>query len=248
MSHGELQHIRIGETTLAYRVVRSRRRHKTVQITVDPVDGVWVAAPASATPERLEEILRRRAPWIIKRVEESRNGHVPTVPRQFVSGESLKYLGRQARLKVAEVKGLRSPEVRLLPGRFEVKVRAGLAQDERRQQIARALERWYRDHAAKRIVQRVATLGERLGVKPTDVLVRHQEARWGSCSSQGVLRFNWRIVMAPIALVDYVVAHELCHLLHPNHKPAFWTRLATLIPDYELRKQRLRAEGARYRL
>lgn len=248
MPSQETLEVRFGDVTIIYEVVRSQRRRKTVKITVDPVDGVRVAAPERASQERLSELVRRRAPWILRHLNEDASAYLPRPPHEFVSGESFEYLGRQARLQVMEVDGLPRAEVRLLPGRFEVKVRAGLGASERKSQVAQALERWYRSHAISKIKQRVDVLGKRLGVQPSAVLVRNQETRWGSCSPNGVLRFNWRIVMSPLSLVDYVVAHELCHLLHPDHGRAFWNRLVSLIPDCELRRQRLRKEGARYRL
>lgn len=88
----------------------------------------------------------------------------------------------------------------------------------------------------------------RLGVAPARILVRSQAKRWGSCSRDGTLRFNWRIIMAPLSVVDYVIAHELCHLLHPNHGRRFWDALAAIMPDHAVRRELLRREGPRYRL
>lgn len=77
------------------------------------------------------------------------------------------------------------------------------------------------------------------------MLIRAQDKRWGSCDTAGNLRFNWRIVQAPMALVDYVVAHEIVHLRHPEHTKAFWSSLGVLIPDYEKRRASLRQLGPR---
>jgi predicted metal-dependent hydrolase len=82
-------------------------------------------------------------------------------------------------------------------------------------------------------------------VDPTDVLVRDQRKRWASCDDSGVLRFNWRVIQAPMRLVDYVVAHELVHLRHREHTAAFWARLGVVMPDYEARKEALRRLGPR---
>ena len=244
----EVREVHFGDTTISYEVIRGHRRRKTVEIRADPVDGIRVAVPALTSPKRVEEIVRRRAPWILRQLNGHSNGYSSRSPREFVSGETFEYLGRQTRLQVLEDGGLHSAEVHLLPGRFVVKVQAGLTLEERETQIAGALNRWYRTHAAAKIKERVSLFAERLGANPSDVLIRDQKTRWGSCSAKGVLRFNWRIVMAPLSLVDYVVAHELCHILHPNHGSAFWSQLASLIPDCELRRQRLRRDGLRYRL
>lgn len=104
------------------------------------------------------------------------------------------------------------------------------------------LQRWYREQAARVIHQRVRRSARRLGVTPAAVLIRDQRTRWGSCN----VRFTWRIAMAPMALIDYVVAHELCHLEHLHHCPQFWDRLKDVLPDYEQRRERLALEGAKY--
>lgn len=92
---------------------------------------------------------------------------------------------------------------------------------------------------------RLSIWRERTGLAPAGVLIRSQESRWGSCDPKGVLRFNWRIVQAPLRLIDYVVAHELAHLLHPGHTPDFWAALGRIMPDYEERREALRRLGDR---
>ena len=104
---------------------------------------------------------------------------------------------------------------------------------------AKLLERWYRDRGATKLRQRVAIYAAKLGVKPSTVVVRDQAKRWGSCSKDDVLRFNWRIIMAPTSLVDYVVVHELCHLSGAGeHGSAFWSLVGRTLPDYERRRGR----------
>lgn len=101
---------------------------------------------------------------------------------------------------------------------------------------------WYRRLAAARLPEDAARWARRLGVEPPRVIVSEQEKRWGTCS-KGVVRLNWRIVQAPKSLIDYVVAHEVTHLLHEDHSRAFWAALGRVMPDYEVRKGRLREMG-----
>jgi predicted metal-dependent hydrolase len=108
--------------------------------------------------------------------------------------------------------------------------------------IRAALTDWYRRHAESRLTERVEWWSSKLEVAIPRTLVRGQEKRWGSCAS-GVIRLNWRIIQAPAGLVDYVVAHELTHLLHKDHSRAFWARLGRLLPDYERRRADLRSLG-----
>jgi predicted metal-dependent hydrolase len=181
----------------------------------------------------------QRAAWIVR--------HATTAmpaprPRQFVSGELLPYLGRQARLFVipADVKRV---AVRFTRRCFEVTVPRELNGDARRAAIDRELTRWYRAQAAERLSAAVRRWAGLSGYAPRAVLIRAQRQRWGSCSPDGTLRFNWRIVLAPPAVIDYVVVHELAHLRLPNHSSAFWAEVARLMPDYPERRARLKALG-----
>ena len=95
-----------------------------------------------------------------------------------------------------------------------------------------------------RLRERVVLLARCMGVKEPKVILAAQQKRWESCTAGGVVRLNWRIVQAPLSLIDYVVAHELVHLRHHEHSPAFWRALAVVMPEYEVRRQALREVGA----
>lgn len=228
-----------GGTVIEYTIVRSRRRKKTVAITLDPDRGVVIAAPVSTSPDRVRELVEKRAGWILRRgsseILESRR-------KAFVSGESLPYLGREARLFV-EHADVRWPRLLFDHWNFYVTAPARLEGEERRAAIERALTTWYRRRAAERLTERTARWAELAGRAPTAIYIRDQRRRWASCSADGTLRFNWRIIMAPPPLMDYVVVHELAHLRVRNHSADFWAVVARLLPDYELRRSQLKALG-----
>ena len=119
----------------------------------------------------------------------------------------------------------------------------GLDEAARREAVHRAVVGWYRERAQKHLAARAAFWGQRVGYSATTVLVREQRTRWGSCSADGTLRFNWRLIMAPPELVDYVVVHELTHIRVRNHSAAFWRELAKTIPDHLPLRARLREFG-----
>lgn len=231
--------VQFGDTRIAYSVVRSRRRKKTVQITLDPLEGVVVAAPMRTSAKSLREIVERRAGWIVRRSSDS---ILHPRPKEFVSGESLPYLGRQVRLFV-EHADVPKVSVRFDHWSFHITVPANLNGDERRPAIARTVERWYRKRAQARLDDRVDLWSKILACKRPRVLTRDQRQRWGSCGPDGTLRFNWRIVMAEPALMDYVVVHELLHLRIRNHSQDFWAAMAAAMPDYRERRARLRDTG-----
>ena len=235
----ERDSVTFGATTIAYSIRRSRRRKKTIEITLDPSEGVLVSAPVKATSADVARIVQRRAGWIIRKSTES---VLQPRPKQFVSGESLPYLGRQVRLFV-ETANVRRVDVRFDHWSFRVVVPEHLRGDDRRETILHAITRWYKQRAQERLETRVQLWTGKLGCQVKRVATRDQRQRWGSCAADGTIRFNWRIVMAEPALIDYVVVHELLHLRVRNHGQEFWMAMATVMPDYKARRARLRGFG-----
>ncbi|MCY3805547.1 MAG: SprT family zinc-dependent metalloprotease [bacterium] len=235
----ERDSIRFGDTKIDYRIRRSERRKKTVQITVDG-SGVEVASPATTSSDELRGIVRKRAAWI---VTHSTGQTLEAAPKRFVSGETLPYLGRNVRM-VVESKAVRTPEVRFDHWTFRIAVPEDLNGDERSDRIRRAVVAWYRSRAADRLPATVERWWSQFGEGESPrVLVRDQRQRWGSCAPDGTLRFNWRAMMLPPALIEYIVVHELAHLTHKNHSPDFWALVAKAMPDAQHRRQRLREAG-----
>ena len=235
----ERDHVRFGDTTIEYEVRRSSRRKKTVQITVDG-GGVRVAAPMTTPDGELQAIVRKRAAWILGHAS---GAMLEAAPKRFVSGETLPYLGRNVRIVVADA-DVRSPEVRFDHWRFRVAVPRSLDGGERYESIRRAVVGWYRGRAAERLAASVDRWWPRLGRgEKSRVLVRDQRQRWGSCSPDGTLRFNWHAMMLEPALIEYIVVHELAHLTHQNHSTGFWGLVSKAMPDAQRRRRRLREAG-----
>lgn len=236
---GNRGRVRFGDSSIEYNVLRSERRRKTVQITVDAT-GVQVAAPLDTPDCDVQSIVRKRAAWILR---QTRPGTQAQAPRRFVSGETLPYLGRNVRLSVEENEAL-APELRFDHWRFRVSVPAGLTEDERRRRTLRVVTDWYRSKAAQRLRAAVQSWWPRLGNGDEPrILIRDQRQRWGSCAPDGTLRFNWRVVMLEPSLIEYVVVHELAHLIVSNHSREFWRMMSSVMPDAEHRRRRLREAG-----
>ena len=231
--------VRFGGTTIEYEVWRSERRKKTVQITVDG-GGVQVLAPAATPDSDLKAIVRNRAAWILNHATDAA---LEAVPKRFISGETLPYLGRNVKL-IIEPADVPAPQVRFDHWRFRVSIPDGLEEEERYQRIRRVVVGWYRGRADERLRSSVQRWWSRLGNgdEPT-ILIRDQRQRWGSCAPDGTLRFNWRVVMLEPALVEYVVVHELVHLSISNHSDDFWRLMAGVLPDVDHRRRRLREVG-----
>ena len=235
----ERDSIRYGGSTIEYKVNRSKRRKKTVQITLTG-DGVQVAAPATLSGDELKGIIRKRAPWIIGRISEAA---LEAPPKRFVSGETLPYLGRNVKMVVRPGEG-KVPTVRFDHWSFRISVPAGLDETERVERVRRTLINWYRTRATGRMSAGVSRWWPRFGSgdRPR-ILIRDQRSRWGSCAPDGTLRFNWRVVMLEPSLIDYVVVHELAHLKVKNHSRDFWDLMSEVMPDVQHRRRRLREAG-----
>ena len=231
--------VRFGNTTIGYEVWRSERRKKTVQITVDG-GGVQVLAPANTPDKELQAIVRKRAAWILNQATDAA---LEAIPKRFISGETLPYLGRNVKL-IVEPADVPAPQVQFDHWRFRVVIPDGLKEEERYPRIRRVVVDWYRGRADERLRSGVQRWWSRLGngVEPK-ILIRDQRQRWGSCAPDGTLRFNWRVIMLEPSLVEYVVVHELVHLGISNHSDDFWRLMAGVLPDVDHRRRRLREVG-----
>ncbi len=236
----DLAQVQYGDTTIEYVVRRSRRRKKTIEISLRG-DGVRVAAPWRTSDKRLREFVLSRAPWIIERLDEERARKSKAL--RFVSGEKLPYMGRSVSLEV-KAADVRSSSVKFDRWRFLVSTPRGLTVDERREGIHRAIAEWYKARAYARIPDSVDQWWDRLGKRERSrILIGDQKRRWGSCSIDGTLRFSWRVMMLEPSLIEYVVVHELAHLTHHNHSANYWALVKEVLPDVQQRRQLIREVG-----
>lgn len=205
-------------------IIRTSRR-KTASIRVEE-GAVSVVVPASISVEKIDQLLVSKRLWIKEKMALQR-ALAPVTDKQFVSGEAFPYLGRNYRLKVEQ--GSFVP-VKLLQGQLVVQTPEGSQQPH---MIRNALVRWYKRQALQKMRDKVKRYAPMVGVKPAGVAIKSFKSRWGSCTVKGELEFNWRIMFAPNRMVDYVVVHELCHLIHYDHSPDFWSEVWRVMPDYQ---------------
>ena len=236
--------VHVDGETIDYSIVRSRRRRRTFEISIDPLDGVRVAVPARTSRRRIEEFVAGRAGWIRRRRADL--ARLDRQPRGYATGEVLDVLGSAVRLRLVDGAGSKVA-ARLARECLEITLPPH-DEGQRRALVLAALEAWYRARAEVELRERVGRYARLAALPAPPVLVRRQVRRWGSCSASGVLRFNWRLMLAPPEVVDYVVVHELCHLRHPHHQKPFWDAVEALMPAYREQRARLLREGATYRL
>ena len=213
-------------------IIRTSRR-KTASIKV--IEGhVSVIVPEALPVETIESLLTKKHRWIKEKLAFQEQA-VAVKPKQFVSGEALSYLGRNYRLKIEQ--GL-YPAIKLHQGRFVVSVRDKTVNNQ--PAIKQLLIHWYKNHAAAKLIEKTHRYASIIGVNPKSITIKPFKSRWGSCSHQRDIHYNWKIIMAPNRIVDYVVVHELCHILHHDHSPKFWNMVERYLPDYQVCKEWLK--------
>lgn len=237
----ERSEIQFGLTRIPFLIRRSTRR-ETVALTIEHDGRLVVTAPADTSIDKLNAVVRHKASWVVQRVRQV--SELPPRPsaREFVSGETVLYLGRQFRLKIVDAGG-ELLSSRMSSGWYEIPVDKELEGDARRIEVRRRLAASLKARADLYLPDRLAEVCRQARVDKPSIIVCEQRKRWGSCDARGTLRINWRIVQAPIRLIEYVLAHELVHLEHREHGPDFWAALGRMMPDYEERRKRLRVLG-----
>ena len=208
---------------------------KTMEIAVCPDSSVVVKAPFDTSKELVEQKLKKRARWIVRQKNYFGQFNPKTPARCYVSGETHLYLGRQYRLKLVQGE---ENSVRLTRGYFYVTTRAVPNPDMTR----KLLDAWYlekaREQFSKSLDRSWAKLKDHAIARP-QVSIRRMQKRWGSMSEKGTMTLNSDLVRAPRECIDYVVTHELCHLLCRDHSSGFYTLLESVIPGWEKVKHRL---------
>jgi len=218
---------------LAYTIKKSAKRRK-LTITVERDRSVIVHAPEGATDEKIHQVVESRRRWIFEKIGHPQKYHdLPHAPgKGLVSGESALYLGRQYRIEMVKT--------RLSQVRFAQRFFIPVMQGEKR---AEALREWYIGKAKEKITPRVQRHAGELGVDVAEVKIVDNRYRWGSCTLKDNVNFNWRLIKAPMFVIDYVIVHELAHLIEANHTPRFWNIVRTQAPLMDKAKAWLKEHG-----
>jgi hypothetical protein len=219
--------LRNPEPPLAYTVRRSARARR-VRVTVEPDGAVVVTLPARAAEREAAAAVVELRPWIDRRRREAAARSV----RLARPEGTMPYLG--------ELLELHPEEGRTRAHRRDGVLHVPAAEPAQRE----AVERWYRRAARAEVVPRLDLAAAAVGRPYTSLTIRDQRTRWGSCSAKGAMSFNWRLLLAPAEILDYVVWHEACHLVHLDHSPRFWAELARHRPVYREPQRWLRRNGA----
>jgi predicted metal-dependent hydrolase len=222
--------IQFGSTTIDYDIEFAQR--KTLSICVNPEGSVHLKAPIEANLEQIRKKVYKRANWILRQKRFFESFGIPTTKRQYISGESHLYLGRQYMLRVKESD---VNAVHYQNNIIEIECR-------HKRDAGILLQTWYRQRAnikfqeyAKPIIEQFSVYG----VKPQSVSIKKMDKRWGYCTTEGNISLNPRLICAPRCCIEYVITHELCHLIYRNHTKEFYALLSKEMPHWEKYKNKL---------
>lgn len=230
--------------------LRESPRARRLHLRIRPEGELEVVVPRRTARARIEEVLREKAGWINATLARlAREAAALPTPMPLVHGQTLPLAGRELRLALLlAAPAAPRPRTRLTRTRLIGETLAISVADGRQETVRAALEAWYRAQARAVFAERIAHCNAAYGFTFGRVSIKEQKSRWGSCSRAGNLNFNWRLLLAPLPVLDYVVYHELAHLKEMNHSPRFWRLVARACPEYETHRAWLRRHGRTLRL
>ncbi len=196
--------------------------------------------PSPLSQKELNGIIQEKEDWIVKNYDRL-DKLLQQIPQlKFEDGTKIPYLGEELFL-VLKREERDSNNISIKHQKDQIIIEAGY--DNSSSVLVRVLEAWYREEAKQVFDHRIPLYAKIIGVKYNKIFIKDQKTRWGSCSSQGNLNFNFRLVMGPLFVLDYIIIHELCHIVHPNHSRAFWTLVHKHCPKYKEAKKWLQGKG-----
>lgn len=218
---------------IIYKIIRSSRRRK-LTITVERDRSIVVHAPKMTPEDKIEQIVQAKRGWIYEKLHHPQKYRdLPHPPgKELVNGESALYLGRHYRIEVVR-EGL--AEIR-----FQQRFFIPAAQIGKRREVLRD---WYIQRAEAKIIPRVRHHAHSLGVTYAKIKIVDNHYRWGSCTPNNNINFNWRLIKAPMFVIDYAIVHELAHLIETNHTPRFWNIVRAQAPTMDKAKAWLKENG-----
>jgi len=252
MSNTKDYFFKIGENEIPY-IIKESSKAKNIRLVIDN-NGLHIVKPKKVAIGQIKRVLKDKSSWISKHYEKLLESKKCIPERKWVTGETLLYLGKSYRLNITEHNKIKNHNlsdvkkgiisVSFDGDAFNILMDEIATGEERKILVEGIIKRWYRKAADSVIYERLEHYCRITGLSHNAVRLKEQKTRWGSCSKDGNLNFNWKLVMAPLWVVDYVVLHELCHLRHLNHSKDFWMMVEYYMPQYKKAQEWLKNNGA----
>ncbi|MBP9854744.1 MAG: M48 family metallopeptidase [Candidatus Omnitrophica bacterium] len=229
--------------TIHYHLIRSNGRRTSV-ISIDHQGQVRIYVPFLTTKDFIESFIQQKASWILKCVDKVRKNQSNISRKKFDEGGEFLFLGKKFPLCVFE-QDKKRPVVKFDGSKWTVSLPREIEPAHREQTVKEKLFEWYRQQAEEVVGGRIFHFSRIIGVSPKIIAVRSQKRMWGCCHFRKQrIHINWQIILAPLKVIDYVIIHELCHLVHPNHSQRFWNKVEKYMPDYKDYKKWLKINQA----
>jgi predicted metal-dependent hydrolase len=234
-----VDNIIINQRKIPFQMRRSpRAKRLSLRIESDQ-PRLLLVAPRYAMNFEIENFIRRQTPWIEKNWGRLEKKAALRPALKYADGDCYFYFGEPLSLKLIPSLSWK-PTLRVSGNLLEISLHKAISRAEGKKTIKKTVETFYKQKASEVIHDRLQFFNEYYGLKFKRVTFRNQKTRWGSCSSAKNLNFNWRLIMAPIEIIDYVTVHELCHLKYMNHSAAYWKLVAEMIPNHKIRRKWLK--------
>lgn len=231
----KLSHIYEGKL-IEFEVVYSKR--KTISIEVNLEGKVFVRAPLKLDRNQILDVVKRKANWICKKQQELIEKGNIRPSNKYIDGEVYLYLGNEYILELFCDENIKRPRIELNENTIKISYKE-IGSDV----VKFILEMWYRERTLEIVTNRVANYNKFFNTSPKELKVKEQRRRWASCTYDNRILFNWRISMAPIEVIDYIVVHEMCHMDFKDHSKNFWNRVKSVMTDYEIHQLWLKENG-----
>jgi len=219
---------------LSYHLIRSKKRRKTISLHIQEDGKIVLYTPYRTPKSEIEKFIHDKQSWIVEKVSEKEK-RIKEAEKTFLPGEKFLYLGEWYPLET-QVSSCQGPPLRLAFGKF-------ILNHDRMEEARDLFCNWYQREAREKIVERVDYYSHRFQLFPEGIKITSARFRWGSCSRDNRLSFSWRIIMASLAVIDYILIHELVHIKEKNHSKKFWNYLESVFPGYREQRHWLRENG-----
>ncbi|SFM07474.1 M48 family metallopeptidase [Pelosinus propionicus] len=231
---------KIDNYQLTYTIIYQKNR-KSVQLKLNSSSHLTITAPTRFSKEGIEEIILEKRKWIVKQITKLTAAASNPINKSVCDKAVILFLGQPHILKFMS-KDIHKPIVHVEENQIMLHM-FPLTEKNTNETAEKILKQWYIHHATNTLVARTAFWASIIKVNPRRITIKEQKTRWGSCSSKGNINYNWRIIMAPINVIDYLVIHELCHLRIPNHSKSFWQEVGKYSPHFKQCREWLHANG-----
>ena len=219
---------------LSYHLIRSKKRRKTISLHIKEDGKIVIYTPYHTPQWEIEKFIKDKQSWIVEKISEKEK-RVKEAERTFHPGEKFLYLGEWYPLEMQESRG-KEPPLKLVFGKF-------ILNHDHIEEARDLFSHWYKREAKEKITERVEYYSKRFQLFPEGIKITSARSRWGSCSRDNRLSFSWIVIMASLAVIDYILIHELAHIREKNHSKKFWTYLESILPDYRKHRRWLRENG-----